>query len=286
MTPRPEPAPSPGAIRKRRLGRTGILVSELGIGGANLTADDAGEEALLTAFALGVNFVETGRAYRGSEYLIGGALAQTPNRADVHVASKTLARSRDGALSDLERSLNHLRLQAIDIYQLNSVGRGDWPQVMSDGGALQGLQEAREQGLLRFIGISSHSLGVLRRAVESGEFDTIQVKWGAFHANSAAAIRLARERDLGVIGMKPFGGFGMFGSLKDTEFEKTLSAAQLLRYALANRDLSVCIPGVRNPREVRENVRTATSSTALTTASEARIAERAADFLSTMRSRT
>ena len=280
-----QPAPNAVALKKRRLGRTGLLVTEVGVGGANLTADGAGEETLLAAFALGVNFVETGRAYKGSEYLIGGALAQSPNRADVHVASKTLARSRDGALSDLERSLQHLRLQAIDVYQLNSVGREDVPEVTAEGGALRGLHEAREQGLLRFIGISSHSLGVLRWAIESGEFDTIQAKWGAFHSNSAGVIRLARERDVGVFGMKPFGGFGMFGSLKSSAFEKALSAAELLRYALANHDLSVCIPGVRQPREVRENVRIATSSTALSAASEARIAERATAFLKSMRSR-
>jgi len=281
MTPPPEP--DAVALKKRRLGRTGILVTEVGVGGANLTADEAGEDALLAAFALGVNFVETGRAYKGSEYLIGGALAQSPNKNDVHVASKTLARSRDGALSDLERSLQHLRLQAIDVYQLNSVGRGDWPQVMSDGGALQGLQEAREQGLLRFIGISSHSLSVLRWAIESGEFDTVQVKWGAFHSNSAGVIRFARERDVGVIGMKPFGGFGMFGSLKGSDFEKTLSAATLLQYALANVDLSVCIPGVRRPQEVRENVRVANSSAGLTDAGKAEIVERARTFLRAMR---
>jgi aryl-alcohol dehydrogenase-like predicted oxidoreductase len=284
MTTQPEPAADAGALKKRRLGRTGLMVTEIGVGGANLTADDTSEEALLDAFALSVNFVETGRAYKGSEYLIGGALAQSPNSSDVHVASKTLARSRDGALSDLERSLQHLRLPTIDVYQLNSVGREDVPEVMSEGGAFQGLREARAQGLVRFIGISSHSLGVLRWAVESGEFDTIQVKWGAFHSNSAGVLRLARDRDVGVIGMKPFGGFGMFGSLKGSEFEKTLSAAVLLRYALANPDLSICIPGVRHPREVRENVRIATSSTALSASSEARIAERAMAFLKSMRS--
>jgi len=278
------PAPDAVALKKRRLGRTRLLVTEVGVGGANLTADGTGEETLLAAFALGVNFVETGRAYKGSEYLIGGALAQSPNRSDVHVASKTLARSRDGALNDLERSLQHLRLRTIDVYQLNSVGREDVPEVMAEGGAMRGLHEAREQGLLRFIGISSHSLGVLRWAIESGEFDTIQVKWGAFHSNSAGVIRLARERDVGVIGMKPFGGFGMFGSLKGSEFERALSASALLRYALANRDFSVCIPGVRQPREVRENVRIATSSAALSAASEARIAERATAFVKSMRS--
>jgi aryl-alcohol dehydrogenase-like predicted oxidoreductase len=273
-------------LNKRRLGRTGILVTEVGVGGANLSAEDAGEETLLTAFALGVNFVETGRAYKGSEYLIGGALAQSPNKDEIHVASKTLARTRDGALADLERSLQHLRLQRIDLYQLNSVGRDDWPLVISEGGALQGLREARDQGLLRFIGISSHSLGVLRQATESGEFDTIQVKWGAFHSSSAALIRRAGERDVGVIGMKPFGGFGMFGSLKGSEFEESLSAATLLRYALANPDLSVCIPGARRPTEVGENVRIASSSSTLTETGRAEIVDRAKAFLRAMGSRS
>jgi aryl-alcohol dehydrogenase-like predicted oxidoreductase len=284
MTPSRRSDPDAVALKKRRLGRTEILVTEVGVGGANLSADDAGEETLLTAFALGINFVETGRAYKGSEYLIGGALTQSPNKDKVHIASKTLARSRDGALSDLERSLQHLRLQTIDVYQLNSVGREDWPQVMSDGGALQGLQEARDWGLLRFIGISSHSQSVLRWAVESGEFDTIQVKWGAFHSNSAALIRLARERDVGVIGMKPFGGFGMFGSLKGSEFEKVLTATTLLQYALANDGLSVCIPGVRHPQEVRENVRVASSAAALSDASKAQIVEYTKAFVKAMRS--
>jgi uncharacterized protein len=280
---RPRAAPVRASrLKKRHLGRTGLLVTEVGIGGANLTLDGAGEETLLTAFGLGVNFVETGRIYKGSEYLIGGALAQSPNRDNIYVASKTLARSRDGALHDLERSLDHLRLQNIDVYQLNSVGPDDWPIVMSDAGALRGLMEARDQGLVRFIGISSHSLRVLGRAIESDLFDTIQTKWGAFHANSAEVIALAHSRDIGVIGMKPFGGLGMFGSLKGSEFEKVLSAKGLLRFALTNSHLSVCIPGVRNPDEVRANIAVSVSSVPLTPSASAQIARRASAFLASM----
>ncbi len=237
---------------------------------------------MLEAFRLGINFVETGRAYKGSEYIIGGALMQSSNGADIHIASKTLARSRDGALADLERSLNHLRLQTIDLYQLNSVEPGDWAQATGEGGALQGLEEAREQGLVRFLGISSHSPAVLRRAIESGKFDTIQVKWGAFHASNASIIRMANERDMGVIGMKPFGGFGMFGSLKGSEFERQLSAATLLHYALSNAALSVCIPGMRKPQEVRENFRIATSARELNEDDRSHIAEQAKAFLRAM----
>jgi predicted aldo/keto reductase-like oxidoreductase len=270
-------------LRRRKLGRTGLLVGELGLGGSNLADSEEGLETLLAAFSLGIDFVETGRAYRGSEYLIGRALAQLPDRASVHVASKTLARSRDGALRDLERSLDHLGLPAIDIYQLNSVGEEDWLLVMAKGGALEGLREAQEQGLIRFVGISSHSLRVLRRAVDSGEFDTIQVKWGAFHSDSAGLIRLAGRRDIGVIGMKPFGGFGMFGSLRATRYESRLTASTLLRYALSNPQLSVSIPGVRRPREVEENVALATSYTDMTPAERGRIARLSTAFVAGMR---
>ncbi len=282
MTTPHRPPAQARSLKKRRLGRTGIFVTELGIGGAHLSAEDAGEDALLEAFRLGINFVETGRAYKGSEYIVGGALMQSPNSADIHVASKTLARSRDGALADLERSLHHLRLQTIDVCQLNSVEPDDWAQATGVGGALQGLQEARGQGLVRFIGISSHSPTVLRRAIEGGKFDTIQVKWGAFHAGNASIVRMANEHDIGVIGMKPFGGFGMFGSLKGSEFEKTLSPAALLRFALSHEDLSVCIPGVRKPQEVRENFRIATSARQFSEEDRSRIVEQAKAFLNTM----
>jgi aryl-alcohol dehydrogenase-like predicted oxidoreductase len=269
-------------LRKRRLGRTGLLVSELGLGGSNLADSEEGLETLVAAFSLGIDFVETGRAYKGSEYLIGRALAQLPDRRSVHVASKTLARSRDGALRDLEGSLRHLDLPAIDVYQLNSVGDDDWPLVTAEGGALQGLREAQEQGLVRFIGISSHSLRVLRRAIVGGEFDTIQVKWGVFHSDSAGLIRLAERRDIGVIGMKPFGGFGMFGSIKGTEYERQLTAPALLRYALSNPRLSVSIPGMRRPQEVEENVRLASSYVPMTPAEKGRLVRQVRAFLASM----
>ncbi|KPK47665.1 MAG: hypothetical protein AMJ77_02395, partial [Dehalococcoidia bacterium SM23_28_2] len=204
-------------MRTRRLGRTGLLVSEIGFGAASVADVPEGEETLLRAFSLGINFVETGRCYRGSEYLIGRAFTRLGENNDgVHVASKTLKRSRDGALSALEKSLSHLGLPKVAIYQLNSVDEEAWEQVMAKGGALEGLKEARQQGLVDHIGISSHTVEVLRRAVESEEFDTIQVKYSAFNTEGEALVRLAQERDIGVIAMKPLGGFGMLGWLKSS----------------------------------------------------------------------
>lgn len=267
-------------LRVRRLGRTGLLVRELGFGGANVAIALEGEEALLRAFALGVNFVETGRVYRGSEYMIGGALSQLLDRgASVHVASKTIGRSRDAALRDLERSLEHLGLPKVDIYQLVDVHRHDWEQVMGPGGALEGLREAQERGLVGYVGISSHSHQVLRLAIDSGEFDTVQLRYNVFNLRNEELIRLARRKDIGVIVMKPLGGFGMLGALKVSSYRDRLNASTLLRYVLSNRHLSVAIPGMRFPWEVEENVALALTYKPMTASEKARLRQDAEAYL-------
>jgi aryl-alcohol dehydrogenase-like predicted oxidoreductase len=267
-------------LRLRRLGRTGLLVRELGFGAANVATAPEGEEALVRAFALGVNFVETGRMYRGSEYMIGGALGQLPDRgASVHVASKTIGRSRDAALRDLERSLDHLGLRGVDIYQLADVRRHDWEQVMGPGGALEGLREAQDRGLVRYVGISSHSHQMLRQAIESGEFDTVQLKYSVFNLRHEELIRLAHQKDIGVIVMKALGGFGMAGALKSSRYWERLNAKTLLRYVLSNRYLSVAIPGMRFPWEVEENVALALTYKPVTPPERARLREEAEAYL-------
>jgi aryl-alcohol dehydrogenase-like predicted oxidoreductase len=267
-------------LRTRRLGRTDLLVAELGFGAASVADVPDGEQTLLKAFSLGINFVETGRCYRGSEYLIGRALHRLgQNPGSVHVASKTLKRSRDGALSALERSLNHLGLPKVDIYQLNSVDDEAWEQVMAKGGALEGLKEARKSGLVDYIGISSHTVEILQRAIESQEFDTIQTKYSAFNTAGEALIRLAQERDIGVIAMKPLGGFGMLGWLKSSPHARFLNARTLLRYALSNQYLSVVIPGMRFSWEAEQNVAVATSHDRMTPAQGERLRKRAQAFM-------
>ena len=268
-------------LRKRRLGRTGLMVSEIGFGAAHVTGSAEAEEALLRTFSLGIDFVETGRAYGESEYLIGRALSHLGDdgaRA-VCVASKTLKRSRDGVLADLEKGLGHLGLSGVDIYQLNDVDEEAWEGVIARGGALAGLQEAREQRIVRFIGITSHSPDILRRAVTSGQFDTIEVAYNLFDRRGEAVIRLAHRRDIGVIGMKPFGGFGMLGSLKGSSWGRALNVGALLRYALSNRCLSVTIPGMRFVREVEENVGLAAAYDPMTSGQKTSLRKQAQDFL-------
>jgi len=130
-----------------------------------------------------------------------------------------------------------------------------------------------------YIGISSHTVEVVRRAIESQEFDTIQIKYSAFNTAGESLIRLAQERDIGVIAMKPLGGFGMLGWLKSSTHARFLNARTLLRYALSNRYLSVVIPGMRFPWEAEENLAVATSYHCMTPAQRNRVRERAEAFL-------
>jgi aryl-alcohol dehydrogenase-like predicted oxidoreductase len=282
----PEDAASP-KLRTRRLGRTGLVVTELGFGGASVAGSPEGEEALFRAFALGLNFVETGRMYRGSEYMIDRALSRLPDRgASIHVASKTFGRTRDATLRDLDRTLANLGLPRVDVYQLCDVKRDQREQVMGPNGALEGLREAQERGLVRHIGMSSHSHQVLRWAIESGEFDTVQLKYSAFNLRHEDLIRLARESDIGVIVMKPLGGFGMPGELKASSHRERLNPGSLLRYSLSNPDVSVVIPGMRFAWEVEENFALAAGYDAMTLTEKASLRREAEAYLAELAAST
>ena len=238
-------------LRKRRLGRTNLLVTELGFGAMNIPDVEEGEETLRRALELGINFIDTARAYHGSEYLIARAI-EGRARDSFIIASKTPKRTRDGALNDIDASLRVLGIDKIDLYQLHDVSPTEWDEVMGEGGAVEGLKEARERGLIEHIGVSSHTVAVLERAVESGEFEAVQLRYNPFEREAREVIASARERDIGVIVMKPFGGLGMPATLKG--YETWLKVKTLLHYLLSHPDISVVIPGVRFPREVEENV--------------------------------
>jgi len=252
------------SLNHRRLGRTNLLVSELGLGAMDTPQSDQGEETLHLALDLGINFIDTARIYQGSEYLIGKVIRAREDKS-FHIASKTINRTRDGAQYDVDRSLRLLGLDSIALYQLDDVSTlEDWQAVMSEEGALAGLQVARERGLIGHIGMSSHNLEVLEQAITCGEFDTVMLEYSAFFRETERLIVLAKERDVGVIVMRPLGGSGRMSFLRTrmaAAHEASLTPARLLTYVLSNPDISVAIAGVRYPSRVRENVETASTYT-------------------------
>ena len=239
------------------------MVTELGLGAMDTPQVKEGEETLHLALDLGINFIDTAREYQDSEYLIGKVIRARGGK-DFYAATKTFSRTRDDSQYDVDRSLKILGIEKVDLYQLHDVSSLQaWEQAMQEGGALEGLQIARERGLVDYIGISSHSLEVLEKAITCGEFDTVMLEYSAFFRETDRLITLAKDRDVGIIAMRPLGGSGRTSAIrtrmKASGQETYLTPAMLLRYVLSRPEISVAIPGVRYPSRVRENVQLALS---------------------------
>jgi len=260
----PSELPMPD-LHTRRLGRTGIEVVAVGLGAMDTPHSTEAAATVHAAIDLGVNFIDTAREYAGSEHLLGQVIRER-GRADFHLATKTFSHTADGAQRDVDRSLSVLGVESIDLYQLHDVSSdAAWDEVMDEEhGALAGLRIAQFRGLVRHIGVSTHSLDVLRLIIESGAFDTVMVEYSAFAPESAPLIEAAHARDLGVIVMRPLGGSGrtsiMRGQIARGE-AGPVTPANLLRHVLSHPGVSVAIPGARQPTRVRENLATLASFT-------------------------
>ena len=216
------------------------MVTELGLGAMDTSQVEEGAETLQLALDLGIKFVDTARDYPGSEYVIGQVILARGVK-DFCIGTKTFHHTKDGSQYGVDRSLRVLGVDTIDLYQLHDVSsQSAWEQVMKVGGALEGLQIAGLRGLIQYIGISSHSLEVLEQAITCGEFDTVMVEYSAFFPHTQRLISMAKERDVGVIAMRPLGGSGRMSSIRSriaSGYQGILTPATLLRYGTAKERL-------------------------------------------------
>jgi predicted aldo/keto reductase-like oxidoreductase len=229
-------------MEKMVIGRTGLEVHRLGFGGIPIqrVSETQAVETVLQAVRLGMDFIDTSRVYTTSERRIGLALKQTDRK--VILASKSLSRKYDAVRTDLETSLKELQRDYIDLYQCHFVrDEADYENVTAPGGALEALNKAREEGLIGHIGISSHSLDILDRSLDDGLFDTIMACFSFLEPLAAEKlIPKAREKNIGVIAMKPFSG----GVIE--------SARLALKYALSQPGILV-IAGAEQKDLIDEN---------------------------------
>jgi predicted aldo/keto reductase-like oxidoreductase len=229
-------------VRYKQFGQTGFEASIVGIGGIPVqrVGQDVVDEIIRAAAEKGVNFIDTARGYTDSEEKFGNALQGVRDR--FFIASKTPARDAAGARQDLERSLDKLRLEYIDLYQLHNVSTLEaLEQALAPGGALEALEEAQRQGLIRHLGVTSHNADVLLQAVETDRFATVQAPVNAVEKQFLPVLKAAKERNMGTIAMKPLGG-GAFSH-----------PALALRQLLAEPLVDVIIPGVDSVEQLRQN---------------------------------
>jgi predicted aldo/keto reductase-like oxidoreductase len=199
-------------IPKRILGRTGQEVTILGLGGEGVLrtfGQDKEASALVNrALDLGITYCESARAYSGSEAYYGKALKE--RRKDIFLTSKSHARDKRGALAHLHETLTNMRTDHLDLWQVHDVREeGELAEIFGPGGAIEAFTEARQQGKIRFIGVTGHhDPSIIRKCIERFDFDTVLMPVNPgepqYKSFLSDILPLAREKDMGIIGMKVY----------------------------------------------------------------------------------
>jgi len=164
-------------IERRPFGRTGHLSTRVIFGAAALaSASEAEAEAVIQLLLdRGVNHIDTAASYGDSERLLGRFMGES--RSQFFLATKTDARDGPGARQSLERSLERLQVDHVDLIQLhNLVEEDEWEAAHQDGGALAALVQARDEGLVRFIGVTGHGTRIARmhlRSLDRFDYDSV-----------------------------------------------------------------------------------------------------------------
>lgn len=225
------------------LGKTGLKVSRMGLGGIPIQRIDAeGTKVLLHKLAAqGVNYIDTARGYTVSEEYLGYALEGI--RDKFVIATKSMARTKEAMTADIEKSLHNLRTDHIELYQVHNPNMEQLEQIVAADGALEALQEAKAQGKIGHIGLTAHSTEVFARALELDWVETIMFPYNIVENQGEELIAKCAEKNIGFIDMKPLAG----GAIENG----TLA----LRYICANKNVSVVIPGMAEEKEIEENIK-------------------------------
>ena len=243
------------------LGKTGMKISRLGFGGIPIQRIDAAaaKELLEAVRAAGINYIDTARGYTVSEELIGQAIEG--HRDEFILATKSMVRDREGMERDIGISLKNLRTDHIDLYQIHNPSPQQLDQVCAPGGALEALMEAKEQGKVRHLGVTAHSVEVFSKAIELPWVETIMFPYNLVETQGEDLMAKAAEKGIAVINMKPLAG----GAIED--------ARLALRYINQNPNITVLIPGMYSPEEVSQNVEAMSDTSPLSAEENTRIAE-------------
>ena len=248
-------------IPKRRLGRTGPDVTIFGLGGEGVLRTFGHEKEayrlINRALDLGVTYCESARAYSGSESYYGLALKE--RRDEIFLTSKSHARDKKGALAHLHETLRNMKTDRLDLWQVHDVRtEGEIEEIFGKGGAIEAFSEARDQGLVRFIGVTGHhDPKIIRKCIERFDFDTVllPVNPAEPYHNSFIdqVIPVAVERGMGIVAMKVYfrGAAARIGAGNLDLF---------YRYALSH-PVTTAVIGCDTVEQLEENVRFASSFT-------------------------
>jgi len=281
--------PATEGMPTRNLGQTGYRVGVFSLGG-QAALERGGNEAVAVplverALDLGVNYIDTSSIYGGperwSERYIGQVMKR--RRGQAFLASKTKERTRDGSMRMIEESLKLLNTDHLDLWHLHDIGTmGDVDEVFARGGAMEALVQAKEQKMVRFLGLTGHHRPEsLMEGIRRYPFDAILMALNAadahHHSFMTELLPLAVERRMGIIGMKVTGRSRLLSSWTPPPVERqkrswegvviadrpgTLDMGEALRYTLS-LPVSTVIVGCDSVAQLEENEKLAREFTPL-----------------------
>ena len=281
-------------MKQRTLGKTGLAVSELGLGGlfvSRFGAEfDQGKAAVLRALELGGNYIDTAPGYADSEEVLGRVLGDVTG--PVVLSTKLggrpqpfLPRDKDGLRRSVEESLRLLRRDRIDILMIHEPDRPaqyDWwtDSERFNGPVMELLDELKQEGVIGFTGIGGTTAYGMARVIRSGRFDVVLTAFNYSLLWREAEIEVlpaAREQGMGIVIGSPLqqgalarryddevnGGAPWLSAPRRSQFkalyalldEAGMSLPEMgLRFVLSNPDVSSVLMGARSPEEVEQNM--------------------------------
>ena len=231
-------------MQYRTLGKTGLEVSVVGLGGIPVQRTDreGAKEIVKACMERGINFLDTARAYSVSEEFFGEAIK--PYRNQWIIATKSMPRDYEGMKADIETSLKNLQTDYIDLYQMHNLKSEEELKIcFGENGAYRALVEAKEAGKIRHIGATAHKVEIFAKLLEdyADKIETFMFPYNIVESQGLELMAECEKKNIGFIAMKPLAG----GNIDD--------AVLALKYILNTPECTIVIPGMGNVEEVKQN---------------------------------
>jgi len=274
-------------VKRRKFGRTGLYVSELSFGAMNLRLLDSVEQAYeILNFVLdqGINLIDTARAYNGengqgqmveSEVLVGNAIR---NRTDLDepivIITKGHGYTPDVFEEELSTSLSKLGIEGKGnlkignndiklVYFFHGINESRW-NTIKESGVLDKAQKAKADGIINYIGFSSHYHDVpqIKEALDTGIFDVIELPYNIFNRSLGEdgeinLLKYAYDKDVGIVNMKAFNGNGMPAIYRMLKGLISIDYKIMLNFCLTNPYISTVDAGARYVDEFKQDIEVA-----------------------------
>ena len=247
--------PHASGLPRRVLGRTGRAVSIIGFPGLALSkiAQPAANTALHAAFDQGVNYFDVAPAYGDAEIKMGPAMVGLP-RDEIFLASKTKKRDAAGARLELERSLERLKTDRFELYQLHVMStKADVTEAFGPGGAMETLVKARQEGKVRWLGFSAHTKEAALEILKLHKFETVMYPVNFIehytHQFDPEVLALCKQQGAAVLAIKPISAGGWKKGETRTRnnwwyrvLEEQTEIDQAIRFALSLDPVVAALP--------------------------------------------